>query len=601
MNRHSLFLCIILLITALSGLQAQVNNNGQAIASNVQGDDIFYHTIERGQTVYSIATMYGVSQDDIYRLNPGSKEGIRAGDVLKVPQRDVAVNPVEADDSDMYIYHTIQPKETLYSLSKRYKVQAPDIVRANPGLTVLKYGQTIRIPATRIEELPTTEVKTVRKELEYKVERWQTIYRISRKFNISSAELIRLNPQLKDGLKEGMVLKIPMQSEEIVTEEVSRPMSEREVNALLTETKPVERVDLMKVALLLPFSTTDRQAIPRFVEYYEGLLLAVDSLKNRGCSLELSVYDTGDGLVKVNQILNEPALQEANLIIGAVQNDQIHRISEFAQEKQIKYVIPFTSRNDDVLSNAYAYQVNTPHSYLYANAAKAGCDLFTNDNIIILKIGDKDEKTEFIQAFKGEMEQRNIPHKELSFTRETFVDDIQSLLDSERRNIVLPTSSSLEALNNVRSHLRMLSEIPYNDHPPYSINLFGYPEWQTYTQHALDDLYALNTYIYSFFYADNLSQDVQSFYSNYKNKFSKNLINSFPKYGILGFDTAMFFFDALRQYGANFETNLDKFDHKSLQTGFNFERVNNWGGFINTNVFIVQYRDDYTVVRNNIR
>lgn len=78
----------------------------------------------------------------------------------------------------------------------------------------------------------------------------------------------------------------------------------------------------------------------------------------------------------------------------------------------------------------------------------------------------------------------------------------------------------------------MLSELKEDEKEPYMVNLFGYPEWQTYTRECLEDFYALNTYIYSNFYADNLSPEVHVFYSDYKNWYSKNLINTFPKYGI---------------------------------------------------------------------
>ena len=91
------------------------------------------------------------------------------------------------------------------------------------------------------------------------------------------------------------------------------------------------------------------------------------------------------------------------------------------------------------------------------------------------------------------------------------------------------------------------------------------------------------------------------FYSKYKTWYSKNVINTFPKYGILGFDTGMFFFDAIKKYGSNFENNLDKIRYKSIQTGFDFERVNNWGGFINTNIFIVHYQSDFNVTRSEVR
>ncbi len=600
MNKISVYILIFILNLTCFSVYSQ-NYNVRVISNNEQENDIFYHTIERGQTVYAIATMYGVSVDDIYRLNPESREGIKAGSRLRIPQRDAAVAPIEVKGEE-YIYHNIQPRETLYALTIRYNVKAEDILSANPGLSTATFtiGKTIRIPATPLEILPTTETRPVTKELEYVVEKKETLYRISRKFNVSSAELIRHNPELKNGLKAGMVLKIPVQTEETVTTMPVQPR-ESDVNALLSARKGVERVNMLKIAVLLPFNTnetTPSQTTARFIEYYEGLLLAVDSLKTMGCSVELSVFDTGNGTDRINQILRQEVLKEANLIIGGVQNEQITPIAAFAQENNIRYVIPFTSRNDDVLSNAMVFQVNTPHSYLYDKASQAGADLFGRDNIILLTVPETEEKDEFITAFKAEMSQRNISYKELTLRAETFNTDIERLLSNEQRNVIVPTSGTLEALNAIKSPLRVIAETE----PQYNITLFGYPEWQTYVRDALEDFHALNTYIYTNFYADNLSGEINDFYSKFKTWYSKTLANTYPKYGILGFDTGMFFLNAMYRYGANFEDNLAQVRYKSLQTGFDFQRVNNWGGFINTNIFIVHYsQGGYNVTRTEVR
>ena len=199
---------------------------------------------------------------------------------------------------------------------------ATDIIAANPGLSTSTFtiGKNIRIPPTRLETLPTTEKKTVQKEMEYTIQKKETMYRICRKFDISSAELLRLNPELKNGVKAGMVIKIPVASEEVITQNIRQP-EEREVNALLSTPKDIKKVNRIQVALLLPFmtnETTQSSATSRFVEYYEGLLLAVDSLRNMGTSIELSVYDTGNGTKKVKEILKEDALSNANLMISAV-------------------------------------------------------------------------------------------------------------------------------------------------------------------------------------------------------------------------------------------------------------------------------------------
>lgn len=600
MNKISVYILTLVLSFTSVSIHSQ-NNRSRVVISNGQGNDIFYHTIERGQTVYAIATMYGVSVEDIYRLNPESKESIKAGSTLKIPQRDIvaAASNVKGED---FLYHTIQPKETLYSLSVKYTVPATAIINANPGLSTSSFtiGKTIRIPATEIEQLPTTEIKTVTKEIEYTIQKQETMYRICRKFNISSSELIKLNPALKEGIKAGMVIKIPVQTDESVIIQNIATSGERDVNALLSAPKNIERVNQIKVALLLPFMT--EEAIPssatsRFIEYYEGILLAVDSLRNMGCSIDLSVYDTGNGTKKVKEILKEDNLKEVNLIIGAVQNDQIGPVADFAKKNNIKYIIPFTSKNDDVLSNANVYQVNTPHSYLYSKASQAGCDLFADYNIVLLNIKDSEEKTDFIKALKAEMKQRNIQYSEMSYKGETFPTDVEAMLKTDKRNVIIPTSSSLDAITKIKSPLRMVAETK----PEYAVTLFGYPEWQTYTRECLDDFYALNTFIYSNFYADNLSPEVSSFYSKYKTWYSKNLINTFPKYGMLGFDTGMFFLGAIHKYGSNFENNLDKIKYKSIQTGFDFHRVNNWGGFINTNIFIVHYQRDFNVSRSEVR
>jgi hypothetical protein len=82
--------------------------------------------------------------------------------------------------------------------------------------------------------------------------------------------------------------------------------------------------------------------------------------------------------------------------------------------------------------------------------------------------------------------------------------------------------------------------------------------------------------------------------------YSKAIYNSFPKYGILGFDTGMYFLGALQKFGTNFEDNLSKINYNGIQTSFDFNRVNNWGGFINTHLFLVHYKTDFTINRNDV-
>lgn len=586
MNKISFYLLVIIFSLICTNSFAQADNKQK---------EVFLHTVERGQTVYAIAAMYSISPEDIYRLNPDSKNGIKIGGKLKIPQQTKAEDT--SDNSEGYTFHTIQPGETLYSLSVKYDVSADAIISANPGLSVSTFssGKIIRIPHIQAEEQIIEEIKTVLRDTKYIVKKKDTFFSICRRFDVSKEDLIKRNPALKQGLKADMEIYIP-EKFEIVINTKEGTQSEKDVNALLNKQQEFQQVSTIKAALLLPFTDEDNQSRAQlYVEYYEGLLLAVDSLRNNGYSIELSVYDTGNGTHKLKEILKDKSLKDVNLIIGGVDAKQISLISQFSQDNQVKYVNLF-SKNDDVLSNAELFQVNTPHSYLYAKAAQAFCKLFKEYNIILLDFDvNKDEKKDFIQVLKAEMNQGNIPFKEIKYTAE-FSTEIDSMLSAEKMNIIVPTTSSMEALTMTLSPLRQLVETK----PEKNISLFGYPEWQTYTKDYLEDFYALNTYIYSTFYADNLSPEVKNFYQKYKSWYSKNPIYTFPKYCMLGFDTGFYFFTAIHNYGENFENSLQKVNYKNIQTGFNFERVNNWGGFINTNLFIIHYKTDFTVTKTEL-
>ena len=122
MNKINIYVLTFFLSLAGVSIYAQ-NNRSQVVITSGQDNNVFFHTIERGQTVYAIATMYGVTPDDIYRLNPDSKEGIKAGATLKIPQRDIVGGTAKKQDGN-YIFHTIQPKETRY----RHRKSKPRIV-----------------------------------------------------------------------------------------------------------------------------------------------------------------------------------------------------------------------------------------------------------------------------------------------------------------------------------------------------------------------------------------------------------------------------------------------------------------------------------------
>lgn len=591
MNR-CIFLLIVCFSCFISPFLRSQEVTPQVSFNNGQEENIFYHTVERGQTIYGISTMYGVSEDDIYRLNPESRTYIKAGEKLKIPQKEMTASSGR-NMEDVYLFHTIQPKETLYGVSKQYNVSSEQIKKANPGLTTQTFaaGKTIRIPAVRIESLPTTEIRTVVKEIEYKIRKKETMYSLCKRFNTTSDKLIEYNPELKSGLKAGMIIKVPVETEESVTTHPDQ--NEFDIDALIAFRHEIRKVSVVKIALLLSFKSPDAKLAAARTEFYEGFLMAVDSLKKKGVSVDVSVYDIGDGIQKTKEALQTEGIRGSNLIIGGTTNEQIELIAAYALKNEIKYVVPFSKCDKLTSENGYVFQVNTSYQNLYSYASSRACTLFANYNVIIINTHDKDDKGLFINTLKANMAEVGISYRELSFNDRSFQSDISGMLSEAKPNVVIPISGSYEALSKINSVLRIIADTK----PAYHLTLFGHPEWQKYTNECLEDFFKLNAYMYTSFYANNLSDEVQQFTTKYHQLYQKSMIASYPKYAMLGFDTGMYFVSAINQWGADFEENLPLIKYNSLQTGFNFERINNWGGFINTNLYFVRYNADYTITR----
>lgn len=581
------------------------------MAQTQSSSGYFLHTITRGQSLYSIASMYNVTPADIIKMNPGSEEKIKAGETLKIPQKNVG--------SEQQVFHTIQSGETLYKLTQRYGISAQRICQANPGLSAenFRIGQVIVIPAkpdsseeTIINEVisasanntpvaPSTPLKPKCRDM-HRVERKETIYSISRLYGISENELIAANPELRtEKLKKGKFLCIPYatSTDNTATNKQQTPAVIPSDDELFSKSKKeAGKIKTIKAAVILPFMINDsgnREEQTRMVEYYEGFLMAVDSLKEKGISIDLYTYDTGNNASSIKSILSRSELKNMNIIFGPAYPEHVKPLAEFAKKNNIRLVIPFTSKDSEVFNNPAIYQINTPQSYLYSEVYEHFTRKFTNANVIFLNAedGDKD-KVEFIKGLKEELKSKQVPFTELkgdNITPESLKGAMNHILD----NIFIPTSGTNIALIKLLPQLI----VTMRDNPEYRMQLFGYPEWQTYTHDHLASFYELDTYFYSSFYTNNLFPEAVHFSSTYRKWYSKDMANTYPKYGMLGFDTAYFFLKGLSQYGNTLEDKLNKINVTPIQTGFKFERVNNWGGFINRKVFFVHFTKNYELIK----
>jgi LysM repeat protein len=523
--------------------------------------------------------------------------------VSKAQESNIKQNPV---------FHTIQPGETLYRLSGIYNVSVKEICDENPGLSVetFRAGQVIRIPAAAItteQQIGNEETAQIQLEVKprcrdiHKVKRKETIFKVSREYGISEQELIEANPELKDGMKKGQLLCIPYPKTipvELPAKETDfiPPSSNREL--FRNKQEAVHSIHTIKAALILPFLVEEDRKTDavRMIEYYEGFLMAVDSLKRKGTSIDLYVYNSGGEHASIAPILAKEELKNMDIIFGPLYKQHIRPLGAFADRYGIRLVVPVL-KDDEVFQNGCIYQVNAPQSYLYSEVYERFTGQFPNGNVIILDMHTEDkDKGEFIEGLKTELGRKGIPVQVITDTnlsQAALKDTLMAALRSDKDNIFIPTSGNVITLNKIIPQLKIL----VRENTEVQISLFGYPEWQTYIGDNLDSFFEVDTYFYSSFYANNLSSATKAFNQAYRRWYSKEMLTSYPKYGMLGFDTALFFLTGLNKYGTGLEYNLSSLELIPVQTGFKFERASNWGGFVNKKVFFIHFTRNFELIR----
>lgn len=550
----------------------------------------FKHTVVKGETVYSISKMYHTTVDQIIRLNPSAANGIAIGSVLTIPQRRV----ISSEKEENYRYHTILPKETLYSVAKTYRLKPEDVIRANVGLSVESFqiGKTIRIPFFESYEV----VKPFEKQtanIIHTVQRGETLYSIARKYDVEVSTLEQMNPMLAGGLKPNMELIVAVARSKVDNLD---PREENQANRLLTKQSPSQRVDMMKVGLLLPFLDQTSRGHLRLQEYYEGFLLAVNEMKERGATFELYVFEIGKGndIGKLESLLGTLEMQSLNLIIGGVNDAQIKVLSDFSRSHNIKYVVPFSQSNEEVLNNGFMFQVNPMSSLVFTKTVTYFTQKFRNANIIFVE-GGGDPQKEFVTLLQSSLKQQGIPFKTIAEAG-LLTTSSENVLRIGQENLILPLSSDAATLRKVTSELKKVHEAT----PEIVAHLFGHPDWQTYGE-LKDELTQFGTYFYTPFFVDQQSYQAKRFMDEFKRWYGREPMETYPSYGMWGYDTALYFLTALQRNGLNFEQKINDVDVSTIQFPYYFERLNNWGGLINGALYLVHYDQNGSISKTEIK
>lgn len=425
------------------------------------------------------------------------------------------------------------------------------------------------------------------------IKKGETLYRLTQLYRVSAEAICQANPGLSaDHFPIGRELHIPAASE-------STSASGASMFAISNRPTGVEGRKV-KAAVVLPFGLDGHlPESARMLEFYQGVLIAVDTLKKQGYSVDLHVYDSGAEGSSIRHILEDPVLKTVDLIIGGCYWGHIKQLSDFSKEHRIRMILPFSSNDFFVSNNPELYMVNSPQPQLYPIVQDRFATYFPEAQVFFLDTNqDKEDKRAFIYGLKQFLAKQKISYETVSPS--ASAEDMARRLKKKKLNVMIPVSGSRAVLEEWMPKLVALQ----NDNGKRRISLFGYPEWQTYTGQYLNRFHALDTYIYTAFYTSNLFPSSQNFRAKFRRWFRREPSLGYPRYSMLGYDIALYFFMTAGQYGMeHFSSSLQKLEKTAptLQHGFSFRRMNDQGGYINQKIYFINFSRTMEVIKTELQ
>jgi len=534
-----IFLMIVTAFFYCNSIFAQEKERSKEIKT-INGNKYYMHTVAKGQTLYSISKIYNQGVNDIVIENPDAIDGISPGQVLKI-LFEKKTEKKETIDSTKYSFHKVEKKETFYSISKKYNLSIDEIKKLNPGIeSGLKEGQILKLP---LAAKTNYTIKTITSD--------------STKLKpIIDSSKINYTPSFKN--EYNIAIFLPFHADQ----------------ANLLDPEKLAKNDIQ-------YSSKTKIAI----QFYQGAMIAIDSLKKQKLNAKIFIYDVDDSdSSNIHKILSKPEFSSMDMIIGPLYGSSFMPVATFAKQKRIPIISPLTQANKILYNNNYVCKVTPSTSMKVEQIAKYIVDSFANENIILVNNSNPKE----VSYFNSYKESINKFLLEKGKSKNDTVKIAKglgptlSLINKSKKNIVILTSNNQSYVTDFVSKLNADKE-----RDKTNIILFGMQNWTNFDNLDFEYLNNLSLHIPSNNCIAYDSSSTKYFIDTYRLWYK-----TFPEsYVFNGFDVTYYFISALQKYGTNFPSKLPEIKHKGISTNFDFYKYPSESGYENKETFILKYKD----------
>jgi len=612
----------ILLVFLIITLVNQ-NNYAQVVISKsteivkVDGKNFYIHRVSKGETLYSISKAYGVKVDEIVKNNEGIENGLNIGQVIRIPMSKPfsQIGTDEPIAPEGFVYHKVVKGETLYRIMYNYQVSLDDLKKYNDGITAnIQLGQWILIPTK--EKLKQEIIESKYDSLViYKVKKRDNYYRLEKKFGLNQQQLEQLNPILKEnGIQKGIEILVPYKNsiesvpEYKAVELDSIPFNLVKNNELDTNyncEKIKYNQHVYKIGLMIPlYSNFDKEIRVendylikevdeyisfRFIEFYQGFKMAIDSLVQLGFKTKVYVWDTKADTNTVDSICQLNSFKDLDFLFGPFYSANVKRIQKQAKENSIKVVDLFSPVFIPADSNTEFYIVKSNDESKYFELSKYIADSLDNYKISIIHNANKKELVR-LRLLEKALLLNGIDSNIVTIYnyKDSGMRDLKEDLDAEKNNILFNLVDDEARISNFLRQLNIKV-----DKIPIMVMALD-KHWGKYKTIELRYLSNLK-YTSAIDYYVN-KQD-SSLVIPFEYKFYNKYKGMPGKLAYLGYDITWHFASAIYYYGSNFSSCSNMLPSKCMSNTFKIESVRK-GVFRNKTTNIIQY-DNYQINKKN--
>lgn len=580
----------------------------------INGKKYYIYKVESKNTLYSISKRFNVEQEIIINENPEIKEGLKPGQELKIPVVNTTkeAEKIPVSTKENFTIHKVEQGQTLYAISKLYEVKVEDIISLNPHAEQgLKPGMELKIPVKKVEKnaVAVQQTQPARKEIKntitHKVQKGETLYSISKQYEISQEEILKANNDLPNGLRVDDEIIIPVATSNNNQQKVHQDTIYNYVKQKLNpETVINEEVKISDndfvVALLLPFYTYENKVFEQnlkpnqknevlaksmvALQFYNGFIMALDSMIEKGYKVKAYVYDTANDSSSIEKIFKKEETRNFDLIVGPLYANGFNVAAKFAKERKVPIISPFVQTPSILKNNLFANKVTPSQSVLMHETAEYIASNFASENIIVVTHNATKDKTllnTFVTSFRNKS---NNPLKEVNYSI-SGIGGISNVLHPAKKNIIVIPSNEQSLVTDIISKIYFLNKD--------NIILFGTESWQAFENIDMEYINKLQLHWATYSYIDFESEKVKEWINKFRSKFATEP----DSYAFQANDIAWYYFTALNKNEMTYPINIQNVQWRGMAGGFEFEKTDE-GGFENKSVTILKVQD-YIPVKAN--